>query len=322
MLRYTLYPLYRLRRVIALSVAALFVAIALSAAISPPSSGWRVPEIVGGVFAGYLAMLLAFWILLPNAALQALLITTSAGIMTVSFGIQDWIETLAPPGSPLTDELELLSTAAFAMGVALVAALSFLGLLAQVLPKTTGPKISTLFVPGLSPEACLETMRPEPDTRGGNVSCSAADAEGWMDCSMHIRGPMNWTGAIGDATFDYRVRVAEIAPGRFTLEIDQPQFPRNSYTLAVTPEGDGCRITTRHEVFIAPLSRAAYWLSDAGPDQIIARFDTWRGGRNPAICLRPMCGVFYPLWRPFGWLLGKIFPPKPKPSETLPDVFS
>lgn len=322
MVYFTLYPLYRLRRVIALTMGVLILALALATVLSAPSSGYRVPVVIGTLFAGYSAVLLAVWLFLPSAAIGALQITTSSGIILVFLNIRDRIETLGPPDKPLPSELALLSNATLGLGIALVVALTYSHLLARFLPATTGPKITTLVVPDLSPEACLEIMRPEPGTRRGNISCGEVDEDGWIDCSLHMRTPTDWTGAIKDLSLDYRVRLAEEAADGFTLEVDQPGFPANTYRLWLTPERGGCRITTRHETYIAPLGRAFMWLTDGGPDQLMARFDTWRGGRNPALVLRPLRGLFHPLWRPIGWVLGKIFPPKPNPEEKLPDVFS
>ncbi|MEL6532870.1 MAG: hypothetical protein AAFQ06_07510, partial [Pseudomonadota bacterium] len=310
MLRFTLYPLYRLRRIILLTLGLLVAAFVLTAALADPSSGWRVPHVSGAMLAAIVTLLLAVWLFLPHAALGALQFIAAFGIIIVFLNIRDRIEAMGPPGAPLPEDLALLSNLVFGLGIALVLALSYIGLLARVLPKSTGPKLSTLFVPDLSPEECRAIMRPEPETRRGNVSCDAMEPDGWIPCSLHLRAPIDWSGAIHDVTYDYRVRLISDEPDHFTLEVDQPNFPDNTYTLRLAPEGQGCRITTRHEVFIPPLARAAFWLTDGAPDQLIAHFDIWRGGRNPAIATRPIRALFHPLWRPIGWAVAKVFPPK------------
>ena len=286
LLHHAAYRIYRLRRLISVSVLVVVVGAGLSLAISPahnlfldPLNLFLLMLVWGGIVSSAAVAFPGGWIdtLTASVAFALLLLATPylqlavMGAPVIEGGISDHMAIL------------LMSLAWFMVWLLVMAVFIFAG---QNLPMGKRTHHTRVFCP-VPPDRVRRALCPLPDTSVAGRVCGAESPDGYFPVHYDASAPSGESFAIARQSHSYRYRI--LHEDRLTRQSEatlrlEGRTSRSEIFERLEPVEGGTRYTLveMHDHFNL-LTAIGFWINDFGADHALAYLDAAEGHPSLAI---------------------------------------
>lgn len=311
----TIYRLWRLRRLVLVSVALPAISlVGLWSLYQPGGILWdaSVPAALVVLWA-----IVAVWHALryPRAMANLLNFGLATAVLVQAVPLGDWL--FAQVKGPI-EPPHILGMAVLGFLLWLSAGLSFEALLLRLLPlgRKGSYRLRKVSVSALPPSALLPLLLPRPDTVTPLRRYGPADADGRFAVWETLLNPQGttlgpWAKADSRPPDYWVLTVTQDGSGQFTALYATPEVGTEAVVTTVSAEGEGSRIEQDSlSDIMTPAARVMRYLADVGTDLAVAENDLLEGRTQArANCAQAMD---YP---------GRSWIESLKASESVPPYF-